>query len=122
MSQARVSRRRFLKTGLATPVTSALLAEASATQAAALAVPHSAGIYQRLGIRTPINAVGTITTLSGTLMPIEVIRAMEEASTNFVPIHELQEKVGERLAVLTGPVEHSSRPALRPRSVSRLVQ
>jgi L-seryl-tRNA(Ser) seleniumtransferase len=32
----------------------------------------------------------------------QVIRAMEEASKNFVPIHELQEKVGERLATLTG--------------------
>ena len=102
MSQARVSRRSFLRTGLAAPVTSALLVEGSAAQAATLAPPHSAGIYQRLGIRTPINAVGTITTLSGTLMPIEVIRAMEEASKNFVPIHELQEKVGERLAALTG--------------------
>jgi len=102
MSQARVSRRRFLRTGLAAPVTGALLAEGSAAQAAEPALPHSGGIYQRLGIRTPINAVGTITTLSGTLMPIEVIRAMEEASKNFVPIHELQEKVGERLAALTG--------------------
>ena len=90
MSQARVSRRRFLRTGLAAPVTGALLTEGSAAQAAMPALPHSAGIYQRLGIRTPINAVGTLTTLSGTLMPIEVTRAMEEASKNFVPIHELQ--------------------------------
>ncbi len=61
-----------------------------------------APVYQRLGVRTFINAVGTITTLSGTLMPPEVLRAMEEASHNFVPIHELQEKAGVRLAELTG--------------------
>jgi L-seryl-tRNA(Ser) seleniumtransferase len=83
------------------PLTSTLLMEKSAG-AAAPARPNSTGIYQRLGIRTPINAVGTLTTLSGTLMPVEVIRAMEEASRNFVPIHELQEKVGQRLAALTG--------------------
>jgi L-seryl-tRNA(Ser) seleniumtransferase len=102
MSQADVSRRRFLKTGLAVPVTGTLLAEGLGARAAALALPHSAGIYQRLGIHTPINAVGTLTTLSGTLMSVEVIRAIEEASKNFVPIHELQEKVGQRLAALTG--------------------
>ena len=102
MSQAHVSRRRFLRTGLAVPVTGTLLAKGPGVQAAMRALPHSSGIYQRLGIRTPINAVGTLTTLSGTLMPVEVIRAMEEASKNFVPIHELQEKVGQRLSALTG--------------------
>jgi L-seryl-tRNA(Ser) seleniumtransferase len=59
-------------------------------------------VYARLGVRTFINAVGTLTTLSGTLMPPEVTRAMEEASHNFVAIHELQVKVGARLAELTG--------------------
>jgi L-seryl-tRNA(Ser) seleniumtransferase len=63
---------------------------------------ETAPIYQRLGVRTFINAVGTITTLSGTLMPPEVLRAMEQASHNFVPIHELQEKAGARIAELTG--------------------
>jgi L-seryl-tRNA(Ser) seleniumtransferase len=61
-----------------------------------------ASVYKRLGVRTFINAVGTITTLSGTLMDARVLRAMEEASHNFVPIHELQEKVGARIAELTG--------------------
>lgn len=35
-------------------------------------------------------------------MAPEVLRAMEEASHNFVPIHELQEKAGKRIAELTG--------------------
>jgi L-seryl-tRNA(Ser) seleniumtransferase len=61
-----------------------------------------APVYQRLGVRTMINAVGTITTLSGTLMPEPVRRAMDEASKNFVPIHELQDKAGKRIAELTG--------------------
>lgn len=59
-------------------------------------------VYQKLGVRTFINAVGTLTTLSGTLMSPQVLRAMEEASRNFVPIHELQEKAGLRIAELTG--------------------
>src|SRR5437867_1816046 len=87
MYKAHVSRRCFLRTGLAIPVTSTQLVERAGAGTAMAARPRSAGIYQRLGIRTPINAVGTLTTLSGTLMPSEVVRAMEEASGNFVPIH-----------------------------------
>jgi L-seryl-tRNA(Ser) seleniumtransferase len=96
------SRRRFLETGLVLPIAGATLAESAAARAGAGSVPHTASVYKRLGVRTPINAVGTLTTLSGTLMPPEVIRAMEEASRNFAPIHDLQEKVGQRLVELTG--------------------
>src|SRR6202040_3035147 len=49
-----------------------------------------------------INAVGTLTTMSGSLMSPEVVQAMEQASRSFVVIHELQDKVGKRLAELTG--------------------
>lgn len=75
---------------------------ASALAAAPSKGFETAPIYQRLGVRTFINAVGTITTLSGTLMDPRVLRAMEEASHNFVPIHELQEKAGARIAELAG--------------------
>jgi len=78
----------------------------AAPAATALAAPgtgfSTAPIYEKLGVRTFINAVGTITTLSGTLMAPEVSRAMAEASSNFVPIHELQQKVGARIAELAG--------------------
>ena len=59
------------------------------------AATQPSGIYARLGVRTFINAVGTLTTLSGSLMPPEVRHAMDEASRNFVTIHELQDKVGK---------------------------
>src|SRR5712675_1523120 len=90
----RVARRTFVQTGL-------LLPAAGLTQAAST-TPTSSEIYARLGVRTFINAVGTLTTLSGTLMAPEVVQAMEQASRNFVAIHELQNKVGKRLAELTG--------------------
>jgi D-glucosaminate-6-phosphate ammonia-lyase len=66
------------------------------------AVQPPSDVYRKLGVRPFINAVGTITTLGGTLMPPEVKRAMEEASRHFVHIHDLQEKAGKRLAELTG--------------------
>jgi uncharacterized pyridoxal phosphate-dependent enzyme len=90
------SRRGFLHTGIAVPVAAGL---SGATGAAA---PTTTNVYTRLGVRPLINAVGTLTTLSGTLMPPQVVQAMEEASRQFVRIHELQEKAGRRLAELTG--------------------
>ena len=58
--------------------------------------------YERLGMRTFINARGTITTLGGSIMPEEVIQAMVEASRSFIHLNELHEKAGARIAELTG--------------------
>jgi D-glucosaminate-6-phosphate ammonia-lyase len=57
--------------------------------------------YQALGVRPVINAFATLTKLGGSLLPPEVIRAMNEAASCFVDLHDLQRKVGERLAALT---------------------
>jgi uncharacterized pyridoxal phosphate-dependent enzyme len=89
-----VARRTFVQTGFMLPV-AGLTTAGAATQT-------SSEVYAKLGVRTFINAVGTLTTLSGTLMAPEVVQAMEQASRNFVVIHELQDKVGKRLAELTG--------------------
>lgn len=66
------------------------------------ALASTGDIYRRLGVPRIINAMGFHTHLSGSLMPPEVIQAMEEASHHFVRIDDLQRKVGERLAELTG--------------------
>lgn len=58
-------------------------------------------IYERLGVRTVINADATLTRLGGSLMPPDVLDAMREAAGNFVDMVELQRVVGERLAALT---------------------
>lgn len=68
----------------------------------AAAPPPTANIYKELGAKTFINAYGTLTTLSGTLMPPEVVKAMEEASHNFIEILDLQARVGKRLAERIG--------------------
>lgn len=57
--------------------------------------------YESLGIRPFINARGTITTLGGSIMPPQVVEAMVEASRQFIPLIELHERVGQRIASLT---------------------
>ena len=60
------------------------------------------GVYETLGVRPVINAIGTFTRLSGTLMPPEVSAAMVEASQSFVLIEDLQFAAGKVIAELTG--------------------
>lgn len=58
--------------------------------------------YASLGVRPIINATGTYTRLGGSLMPDEVLAAMERAARQFVCLEELQYSAGRRIAELTG--------------------
>jgi L-seryl-tRNA(Ser) seleniumtransferase len=57
--------------------------------------------YQDLDVRPVINANATLTRLGGSLMPPEVVAAMQAASGAFVDLHELQHAIGARIAELT---------------------
>ena len=64
-------------------------------------------IYHDLGIEPIINAAGTVTAYSGTLMPPEVSDAMNQASRAFVIMEELHLAAGRRIAELIGvPAAH----------------
>jgi L-seryl-tRNA(Ser) seleniumtransferase len=57
--------------------------------------------YQSLGVRPVINAYATVTKYGGSLMPTEVLAAMNEAAGSFVDLAQLQRRVGGRIAHLT---------------------
>jgi L-seryl-tRNA(Ser) seleniumtransferase len=83
------TRRFFLQGAAAVPFASARAAK-----------NNERGIYDRLGVQPVINGMGVVTVLGGSIMPPEVVNAMEEASRQFVQLPELQRKVGARLAQL----------------------
>jgi L-seryl-tRNA(Ser) seleniumtransferase len=58
--------------------------------------------YRRLGVRPLINAAGTYTTLTGSVMAPETTEAMASAAEVFVPLVELQQAAGKRIAELIG--------------------
>jgi len=66
---------------------------------AASAAP--AGVYEAIGVRPLINARGTFTIISGSLMLPEARAAMTEAAQRHVHIDELMDAIGARLAELT---------------------
>ncbi|MEJ7694602.1 aminotransferase class V-fold PLP-dependent enzyme, partial [Daejeonella sp.] len=57
-------------------------------------------VIKELGLRTFINAAGTYTTMTASLMHEEVIDTINESAKHFVMINEVQDKVGEKIAGL----------------------
>jgi len=73
-----------------------------AAGAAASELRAGPDVYQSIGVRPLINARGTFTIISGSLMLPEVRAAMDAAAKHYVHLDELAEAAGARLAALTG--------------------
>ena len=86
------NRRRFLQ-GL-----SSLPLMATSSTAATIKRDY----FKELGIRPFINAAGTYTTLTASLMQPEVVQAIDYASKQFVHLIDLHDAVGKRIASLIG--------------------
>lgn len=56
------------------------------------------GIYEDIGVRPVINAIGTATRYGGALMNPKILETMLVASQEFCLLDELHEKAGERVA------------------------
>ena len=59
-------------------------------------------VYGELGVEPIINAGGTLTRFSGSVMREEVVEAMAAASRQFVDMQELHAAAGRRGAQLVG--------------------
>ena len=97
------NRRRFLETASGLPLLGGLAGSFGwgAAVRGETPVPMSAPDYFReLGVRPFINASGTYTAMTASLMPPEVMDAINYASRHYVMLEELQLKVGERIAKL----------------------
>lgn len=77
--------------GSAAPLTTAL--------AAPTAAPRN--LVKELGIRTFINAAGTYTAMTGSLMDDDVVNTILASSKEFMMLDDVQTKVGEKIAALT---------------------
>ena len=78
-----------------------LLSRQSLAGTAAQGLRIGQEIYQSIGVRPLINARGTFTIISGSLMLPEVRAAMDAAAQHHVHLDELAEAIGARLAELT---------------------
>jgi L-seryl-tRNA(Ser) seleniumtransferase len=97
------NRRRFLETVSGLPLLGGLAGSfvgATAVQGEAPASMSAPDYFRELGMRPFINASGTYTAMTASLMPPEVMGAINYASKHYVMLDELQVKVGERIATL----------------------
>ena len=93
------SRRRFLESLSSVPLIGGL-AGAALIPATTAAARGKRDLLRELGVRPFINAAGTFTAMTASLMPEEVVDAIVYATRHYVMLDELHDKVGERIASL----------------------
>jgi L-seryl-tRNA(Ser) seleniumtransferase len=98
------SRRRFLE-GISTlPLVGGILGSGAllsgAEQARNVAANVGRDYFKELGIRPFINAAGTFTDMTASLMVPEAMEAIDYAADHFVMLSELHDAVGQRIASL----------------------
>lgn len=93
-----MQRRDLLKYLSLTPLAAGATVLAPATAKASPAAKRD--LFKELGVRTFINAAGTYTAMTGSLMHDYVKETIMNASTEFCMMDELQDKVGEKIATL----------------------
>jgi L-seryl-tRNA(Ser) seleniumtransferase len=92
------NRRRFLQAISSIPFLGGLIS----LRPIEAATVSGRDFFKELGVRPFINAAGTYTVLTASLMPPEVIEAMNWAAKQFVNLNDLQAAVGKRIAELIG--------------------
>ncbi|MBL8168306.1 MAG: PLP-dependent transferase [Acidobacteria bacterium] len=91
------NRRTFLQAMSSLPVIGGLF---NSTAVAAVAKTAGRDYFKELGVRPFINAAGTYTALTASLMHPETMAAINYASKHFVTLNDLHDAVGKRIASL----------------------
>lgn len=91
-------KRRNLLKGLSMLPLSAAGIGSGLSSASAAPPPAKRDFFKELGVTPVINAGVTMTFLSGSLMMPEVLEAINSTAHDFANMHELQDKVGAKIA------------------------
>lgn len=95
-----MKRRDILKGLSLLPFAGAIGSIFPARTAQAATLPDNMNLFKELGVHPLINARGTMTYLSGSLMLPEVLTAINGTSHDFANLNEVEDRVGERIAEL----------------------
>lgn len=95
-----MKRRELIKYLSVAPVAGAALGSGIPLESMASSAGAAAkrDVIKELGLRVFINAAGTYTTMTASLMHDEVVDTIESASKHFVMLNEVQDKVGAKIA------------------------
>lgn len=96
-----MKRRDILKGLTLLPFTGGMMGTVLSSQSAkASPFGKKRDLFKELGVRTFINAAGTLTFMTGSLMHDYVLDTINGASKDFCLLDELQDKVGAKIATL----------------------
>ncbi len=93
-----LNRRQLIKRLSALPLVGGILGSVPFASAMASAKEPKRDLFKEFGVRTFINAAGTLTFMTGSLMHDEVLEAINFSAKEFCMMDELQDKVGEKIA------------------------
>jgi L-seryl-tRNA(Ser) seleniumtransferase len=93
-------RRDLIKYLSVAPLAGGVIGNGFPFQSAIASPPAKRDLFKELGVRTFINAAATLTYMTGSLMHDYVLDAINDSSQEFCLLDELQDKVGERIAVM----------------------
>jgi uncharacterized pyridoxal phosphate-dependent enzyme len=95
-----INRRTLLKRLSALPLVGTIMGSGIPVQSVFADVPLAPkrDLIKELGLRTFINAAGTYTAMTASLMPEEVMETIEASSKEFIMLDDVQDKVGEKIA------------------------
>jgi L-seryl-tRNA(Ser) seleniumtransferase len=95
-----MKRRDLLKYASMLPIGTGVAAGLIPTKVFAKAPAAKRNVLKELGIRTFINAAGTYTAMTASLMHDEVVETIKQSAKQFAMLDEVQDKVGEKIAEL----------------------
>src|SRR5688500_17214710 len=95
-----MQRRELLKYISLTPLAAGVTGLQQSVSAAPAPPPAGRDLFKELGVRTFINAAGTFTMMTGSLMHDYVLETINSGAKEFCMLDELQDKVGEKIAAL----------------------
>lgn len=95
-----MKRRELLKYASLLPIGTGVASGLIPTKSFAKPTAAKRNILNELGIRTFINAAGTYTAMTASLMHDEVLDTIKKGAKQFAMLDEVQDKVGEKIAEL----------------------
>jgi uncharacterized pyridoxal phosphate-dependent enzyme len=95
-----MKRRELLKYASLLPIGTSVASGLIPTKSFAKVTTAKRDILKELGIRTFVNAAGTYTAMTASLMHDEVLETIKLGAKQFAMLDEVQDKVGEKIAAL----------------------
>ena len=95
-----LNRRKLIQRLTTLPLFGGLVGTLPFSTAMAAAKSPKRELFKEFGVRTFINAAGTLTYMTGSLMHDEVLEAINATAKDFCLLDEVQDKVGEKIAKL----------------------